>query len=134
MIVTSNRSPFYPNIIHEWPSVIRRKIEEEKEKILVIDIREEWEYADHHIPNSLLIPMSSFPVIFPRLGIKDKEIVIVCEHGNRSTYLVNTYAELFKNYKVYNMLGGVSLWMRLGYEIERGLNGNSELLKNRLFL
>ncbi|MEM0374298.1 MAG: rhodanese-like domain-containing protein, partial [Sulfolobales archaeon] len=93
MIITSNRSPFYPNILHEWPSVIRRKLSEDnKNKIIIIDIREPWEYEDHHIPNSVLIPMNLFPVLFPKLNVKDKEIVIVCEHGNRSTYLVNTYA------------------------------------------
>jgi rhodanese-related sulfurtransferase len=131
MIITQNRSPFYPNIYHEWPSVIR-KIYRSNNDVLIIDIREPWEYEDHHIPDSLLIPMNFFHRVFPKLDLKYKNIVIVCEHGNRSTYLVNIYGDLLKGYKVYNMLGGISLWMRMGYEIESGYNSNAEVWKNLL--
>ncbi|QGA53253.1 rhodanese-like domain-containing protein [Sulfolobus sp. E5-1-F] len=124
MLITERRSPFYPNIQDVPPSVIRKLTK--NKAITLIDIRQPWEYEDHHIPGSILLPLDYFEELFP-LILNNKHVAIVCEHANRSTWLVYTKPSLFKEVKVYNMLGGIELWMMMGYEVEKGMDENGTL-------
>ncbi|MEM0363342.1 MAG: rhodanese-like domain-containing protein [Sulfolobaceae archaeon] len=127
---TDRRTPYYPNIQSVPPSVVRKLIR--LNSITVIDIRQPWEYEEHHIPGALLIPLDYFDKLFPLLNTNP--IVLVCEHANRSTWLIYNKPYLFKGVKVYNMLGGMELWIRMGYEISKGMDENGmiwyKLLKN----
>ncbi|WP_029366718.1 rhodanese-like domain-containing protein [Saccharolobus islandicus] len=124
MLITERRSPFYPNIQNVPPSVIRKLVK--NKEIQLIDIRQPWEYEDHHIPGSILLPLDYFEDLF-QLMLNKSNIGIICEHANRSTWLVYTKPSLFKEVKVYNMLGGIELWMMMGYEVEKGMNDNGTL-------
>lgn len=92
----------------------------------IVDIRTEGEYIDHHIPGSILIPMPYFNLIFPKI-VKNRSCIIICEHGNRSTFLVMNNLSMFK--KAFNVVGGISLWMKEGYEVTKGLDRNGEVWK-----
>ncbi|WP_029365972.1 rhodanese-like domain-containing protein [Saccharolobus islandicus] len=124
MLITERRSPFYPNIQNVPPSVIRKLVK--NKEIQLIDIRQSWEYEDHHIPGSILLPLDYFEDLF-QLMLNKSNIGIICEHANRSTWLVYTKPSLFKEVKVYNMLGGIELWMMMGYEVEKGMDNNGTL-------
>ncbi|MCH4816074.1 MAG: rhodanese-like domain-containing protein [Saccharolobus sp.] len=124
MLITERRSPFYPNIQNVPPSVIRKLVK--NKEIQLIDIRQPWEYEDHHIPGSILLPLDYFEDLF-QLMLNKSSIGIICEHANRSTWLVYTKPSLFKEVKVYNMLGGIELWMMMGYEVEKGMDDNGTL-------
>jgi rhodanese-related sulfurtransferase len=124
MLITERRSPFYPNIQNVPPSVIRKLVK--NKEIQLIDIRQPWEYEDHHIPGSILLPLDYFEDLF-QLMLNKSNIGIICEHANRSTWLVYTKPSLFKEVKVYNMLGGIELWMMMGYEVEKGMDDNGTL-------
>ncbi|WP_432517952.1 rhodanese-like domain-containing protein [Saccharolobus islandicus] len=124
MSITERRSPFYPNIQNVPPSVIRKLVK--NKEIQLIDIRQPWEYEDHHIPGSILLPLDYFEDLF-QLMLNKSNIGIICEHANRSTWLVYTKPSLFKEVKVYNMLGGIELWMMMGYEVEKGMDDNGTL-------
>ncbi|ACP39386.1 rhodanese-like domain-containing protein [Saccharolobus islandicus] len=124
MLITERRSPFYPNIQNVPPSVIRKLVK--NKEIQLIDIRQPWEYEDHHIPGSILLPLDYFEDLF-QLMLNKSNIGIICEHANRSTWLVYTKPSLFKEVKVYNMLGGIELWMMMGYEVEKGMDNNGTL-------
>lgn len=129
MLITERRSPFYPNIQNVPPSVIRKLVK--NKAITLIDVRQPWEYEDHHIPGSILLPLDYFKELFPLVLSKNNlvknGVAIICEHANRSTWLVYTEPSLFKEVKVYNMLGGIELWMIMGYEIEKGMDDNGTL-------
>lgn len=125
---TWRRSPFLPNVEHVKPPFVRKLYRENEIKI--IDVRFEWEYEDHHIPGSILVPMHVLDQVLPNLGLN--KIAIVCEHGNRTTWLVNNKYYLFKGMKVYNMIGGMESWMRFGYEVEKGMDENGEIWKRFL--
>lgn len=124
MLITERRSPFYPNIQNVPPSVIRKLVK--NKEIQLIDIRQPWEYEDHHISGSILLPLDYFEDLF-QLMLNKSNIGIICEHANRSTWLVYTKPSLFKEVKVYNMLGGIELWMMMGYEVEKGMDDNGTL-------
>lgn len=88
----------------------------QQEDVLILDVREDWEYNDGHIPNAVLVPLGTIP---NRLGEipRDKTVIAVCRSGNRSSQATNFLREQgFEN--VHNMVGGMKAWSQAGYEIE----------------
>src|ERR1700684_2949784 len=53
------------------------------EKIVFLDVREQWEYDTSHIEGSVLIPMREIPGNLQRIENSD-QIVVFCHHGMRS--------------------------------------------------
>ena len=54
-----------------------------QESVLIVDVREEWEFDIAHIPGSLLLTESNFADML----LKAKEashVIVVCHHGMRS--------------------------------------------------
>jgi rhodanese-related sulfurtransferase len=54
------------------------------EPIVVVDVRDDWEYEDQHIPGSLLLPLEELEDRHASELEKDDPIVVVCQHGARS--------------------------------------------------
>ncbi|WP_088069328.1 sulfurtransferase TusA family protein [Gottfriedia luciferensis] len=79
-----------------------------KEKMTVLDVREEAEYAFNHIPNAKSIPLGDLEERLSELD-KDHEIYIICRTGNRSDFAAQLLAKNgFK--KVFNVVPGMSQW------------------------
>lgn len=80
------------------------------EDIVLIDIREDWEVEIGKLPNADHIPMNDIPDSLDRIP-KDKPVVFICHHGNRSSAATNWIeAQGYKN--VLNLTGGVDGWMQ----------------------
>lgn len=86
-----------------------KKMLDENENILLLDVRTEEEYNEGHIPDSILIP---YDIIKDEASekLKDKEqtIIIYCRSGRRSAIAANELIGIgYKN--VYDM-GGIIDW------------------------
>lgn len=81
-----------------------------REKPLLLDVREPWEYERARIPGSQLVPMREVPA---RLNEIDAEhdVVAICHHGGRSAQ-VALFLERNGYSKVHNLVGGVDAWSR----------------------
>lgn len=80
------------------------------DKVLVLDVREPWEYNVAHLEAAVLVPLSQIRM---RLGELDKgaEIVVQCHHGNRSQVVGQFLLQNgFSN--VANLEGGIDAWSR----------------------
>ncbi|TQR18783.1 sulfurtransferase TusA family protein [Psychrobacillus soli] len=75
---------------------------------MILDVREEAEYAFGHIEGSKSIPMSDLEARLNELD-KDKEIFVICRTGTRSDLAAQKLAENGFT-KVYNVLPGMSSW------------------------
>jgi rhodanese-related sulfurtransferase len=53
------------------------------EKLLFVDVREQWEYDTSHIEGSVLFPLREIPANLARLEAAS-ELVLFCHHGMRS--------------------------------------------------
>ena len=53
------------------------------DNVLVLDVREQWEYDEGHIPGVTLIPMEEVPDRLSEIPT-DKEVIVTCRSGNRS--------------------------------------------------
>jgi rhodanese-related sulfurtransferase len=81
---------------------------QQKEKLILLDVREPHEFKFAHIANSILIPLNQIP---DRLGELDQqqEIVVICHHGMRSQQMANYLVQSgFKN--ITNLTGGIDAW------------------------
>lgn len=84
------------------------------EKPVIIDVREDWEYEEGHVPGSILRPLGDIRNWANEFD-KSKEIILVCRTASRSGVAYRYLkANGFKNLK--NMIGGIITWRG---EVER---------------
>ena len=86
--------------------------EELEEKLnqnpLILDVREQAEYAFHRIPQSINIPLGFLEERLQEIEL-EREIYVICRTGNRSDYAAQLLSE--KGYeKVQNVVPGMSHW------------------------
>lgn len=83
---------------------------ERGDPLVLIDVREPFEYAICHLPGGQLIPLGQLAVRCDELD-KTQEIVLYCHRGNRSLYaLRQLQAAGFT--RCWNLQGGVQAWAR----------------------
>lgn len=77
---------------------------------LILDVRENNEYSEGHIINSLHIPLSNLKTRMQDLEKhKTKKVIIACRSGHRSSSACATLKkEGFE--QVFNLSGGVMAW------------------------
>ena len=78
------------------------------DKLVLLDVREEWEYSLAKLDGSILIPLGTLPQSLTRLN-RDSEIIAICHHGMRSADATNFLLQQgFQNVK--NLVGGIDAW------------------------
>jgi len=76
--------------------------------LLIIDVREPYEFAAGHIPQAINIPLGTLASHVVRLD-QDKSFLLVCRSGNRSGQAKRLLVS--KGFtKVYNLQGGMLGW------------------------
>lgn len=80
---------------------------ENKEKLILLDVRTEDEYNTMHIPSSINIPLNDLDSqIDHLLPYKDEKVIIYCRSGKRSIYAAHLLEEYgFKH--LYNLRQGI---------------------------
>ncbi|PPA70939.1 sulfurtransferase TusA family protein [Jeotgalibacillus proteolyticus] len=80
----------------------------QKEEAVIIDVREQAEYAFSHIPGAVSLPLGELEEKIGKLD-KTKETYVVCRTGSRSDLAAQKLtAAGFKN--VLNVVPGMSKW------------------------
>lgn len=92
---------------------------------MIVDVREQWEWDQEHIANSILIPLSNAkPSDFDRFP-KDVPLLILCAHGNRSMG-VTQFLRSHGFMHAVNMSGGItSIPLALREEMSKLLHGRN---------
>lgn len=81
---------------------------ETNKNLVVVDVREQDEWNDGHLANSILIPTSEFQNRMSELP-REKVIAVICQSGARSAQVAEYLVK--SGYKeVYNLKGGISGW------------------------
>lgn len=75
---------------------------------LLLDVREEWEFAYCHIEHSVLVPMGQIHLQLEDLDPM-RETVVICHHGIRSRQVAR-FLEYRGFQNVINLEGGVEDW------------------------
>ena len=78
------------------------------DKIVLVDVREPWEYATDKIEGAILIPLATVPQSLDKLD-RNAEIVCHCHHGMRSADATAfLHQQGFTSVK--NLVGGIDAW------------------------
>ncbi|MDP9227864.1 MAG: rhodanese-like domain-containing protein, partial [Actinomycetota bacterium] len=91
----------------------------EGEGPLVLDVRDEDEYASAHIPGSIHIPFGELPERQGELP-RDRTIAAVCSGGKRSGMAASILQREGFERIVHVASGGVGTWQRQGHPVETG--------------
>lgn len=92
------------------PEEVKAKLDR-AESLLLLDVREPWEFETAKIAGSTLMPMGDVPSRANQELDPDEHIVVVCHHGVRS---MNVTAWLRQQgfEKAQSMRGGIDAWSR----------------------
>jgi rhodanese-related sulfurtransferase len=82
-----------------------------KPDLLLLDVREKWEFDICHISNSENMPMGSIPDKTGELD-SEKETIVICHHGARSLQVAHFLENNGFN-NVVNLDGGIDAWARI---------------------
>ncbi|HED17122.1 MAG TPA: rhodanese-like domain-containing protein [Gammaproteobacteria bacterium] len=119
-----------PGINELFPWDVSEKLDD-KEALLIIDIREPYEYDRLRIHNSINVPRGilesacdyGYEETVPELAAaRDQQVVLVCRSGNRSVLAAKVMQEMGYT-KVYSMKTGMAGWN--DYELPM-INNNSQ--------
>jgi len=84
--------------------------------VILLDAREEAEYAVSHLRNAQWIGYEAADFSVVRNFSRDREIVVYCSVGKRSEDIARKLkAEGFS--RVYNLYGGIFSWANRGYPL-----------------
>lgn len=97
------------------------EVAKQRDRLVIIDVREPQEYAAGHIPGAVNIPRGLIEFKadnHPALTDRNAAIVLHCQGGGRSALATVALQELgFKN--VSNLAGGFGAWSGAGLPTER---------------
>ncbi len=82
---------------------------DDDKKLLLLDVREEWEYEHCRIQGSINIPLS---VLHNNIGAIEsgKDIILICHHGARSFSAGLLLQDSKIDSRLYNLDGGIDAW------------------------
>ena len=87
----------------------------DSQAVIILDVREQYEYDEGHIPNAVLLPVGSITedtaaTVIPS---NDSVVLVYCRSGNRSKTASQKLAKL--GYTEVYEFGGINTWV---YEVE----------------
>jgi len=92
------------------PQDLAARLRDGDEPLLLLDVREPWEFGVCRIEGSRSLPMRQIPAALGELD-RDRELVVICHHGIRSQQ-VALYLDHQGFRNVINLQGGVAAWAR----------------------
>jgi len=97
---------------------------EDNDRPLLLDVREQDEWQEGHLPHAIHVPRGNLESRVEALvPDKSREIVVYCAVGARSAFAARTMVDLGYD-NVSSLIGGFTDWKRNGYVFEtpRGLS------------
>ena len=95
-----------------------RRLREDPDRPLLVDVREENEFVDVRAPGAVLLPMSMFAARAGELP-QDRPMMMVCHLGGRSSAAAGFLIRSGRS-DVVNVTGGMDAWERGGLPVRRG--------------
>lgn len=100
------------------PVEAERRLREDPDQPLLLDVREQDEFAAVRVAGAALLPTSSFVARVAELPT-DRPLLVICHMGSRSA-AVTGYLRQAGRTDVTNVAGGMDQWQRAGLPVVRG--------------
>ncbi len=89
-----------------------------EKKAVILDVREDSEWNEQHIPGAIHIPLGQLSERLPELKqYQDSTVITQCKRGGRSAKAVDVL-KLAGFSKVYSMDGGIMAWEKAGLKTD----------------
>jgi sulfur-carrier protein adenylyltransferase/sulfurtransferase len=86
---------------------------------VVVDVREQNEWDEAHIPGAIHVPRSYLESrIEGAAPDKSGRVILYCASGNRSAWAADALQKVLGYEHVESMRGGITLWKDRGYDVE----------------
>ncbi len=96
------------NILNQWLHT---------DEVVLIDVREESEFAVNSIKGAILLPLSMFtPEQVPQ--VLNKKIVFQCRSGKRSEHACSIFLQEYPEATAYNLEGGILAWLAANLPVD----------------
>jgi rhodanese-related sulfurtransferase len=105
---------------HEYENITAGRLKsrlDTGDRPVLLDVREPWEFELARLEGSKLIPMSQLQERFTELD-PASETVVICHHGNRSSY-VTLALQRAGFEKVLNLEGGLDAYSSVDESVPR---------------
>jgi sulfur-carrier protein adenylyltransferase/sulfurtransferase len=90
-----------------------------EDEVALVDVREQGEWDEGHIPGAVHIPRSFLESRIERAAPdRSRPVLLYCGSGNRSAFAAKTLEELGYE-SVYSLAGGFTDWKRNGFPFEQ---------------
>src|SRR5438034_3716361 len=95
-----------------------RELLESAEPPLLVDVREQDEWSEGHLPGAVHVPRGNLESRVERVAPdRSHPVILYCQAGNRSVFAAKTLEELgYEN--VVSLAGGINDWKRHGYPLD----------------
>lgn len=100
----------FPKVNQISVEELKVKLDEKKEDLFIVDIRDAELFEQAHIHGSVNYQIPDIldnPALIPN----DKTVVIVCQSGNNSMAVIDFLTEKHKYTKLYNLKNGFNAWL-----------------------
>lgn len=94
-------------VVNLSPAEVQKRVES-GDKVTILDVREDWEFKEGHIPGAKLIPLGTLPDRLKELN-SAQPVIVVCRSGNRSAQGSQILTKAGFQ-QVFNMSGGMLQW------------------------
>src|SRR4051794_24072357 len=93
-------------------------LHERRDEVQILDVREQAEWDEVHIPGSLHLPYHDIREVPGQLD-NDKPVAVICASGRRSVVAASILQRLGRKDVIHVVEGGVGTWEKQGYEAKR---------------
>jgi rhodanese-related sulfurtransferase len=95
-----------------------RRLREDPEGPILLDVREANEFSEVRAPGAVLVPTSAFMTRVGELPA-DRPLMVVCHMGGRSAAVAGYLIRAGRT-DVVNVAGGMEAWEQAGLPVRRG--------------
>ncbi|MEA2629979.1 MAG: hypothetical protein QOE66_198 [Chloroflexota bacterium] len=95
-----------------------RRLREDPDGPLLLDVREVNEFGEVRVPGAFLVPTSVFMMRVGELPT-DRPLMVMCHVGGRSAAVAGFLIRSGRT-DVVNVAGGIDAWERAGLPVRRG--------------
>ena len=92
-------------------------LHERRDEVQIVDVREQSEWDEVHIPGSIHIPYHDIHDVPTELDA-DRPVAVICASGRRSVVAASLLQRYGREDVIHVVEGGVGTWARNGYEAE----------------
>lgn len=96
---------------YEIPAIELKAKLDTKEPLVILDVREPWEYATAHVEGSRHMPMGDVPSRAHQELDPEEHVVVICHHGVRSLKVAQWLRQQGFE-KAQSLQGGIDRWSR----------------------